>query len=276
MLTLPNIYTSSHRIVSSGRGIHVGDTFFSQTQNGDIYYDEPNFIEGHRLETLRANGGSSIRIAGTELGKVSQNCACGFLDVSWLPLAAKAYKISPDIKDYVLVDIPIVLANVPNRNGDCFTYKELTTFRPIIGMPAFKTFYGKPAHQDHDNMDPTRAKGVIFDATLTPFRGVWHVKILKGFDRTKDPRLAKLVRQKSRIGHSMGALVERTECGLPWCNFHSDGRITCDHINGGQGKGDIIKGHLVYENMMDYYFVECSSVEDPAYPIALSREIWGV
>jgi len=271
---LSDFYTGKHSIVSHGSGLHVGDTFFSQTQNGDVYYNEPNYIEGHRLETFKSRDGK-VRVAGSDLGKVN-NCACGFLDISWLPLAANAYKVSPDIKDYVLVDVPIVIADYPNRNMDCFTYKELTSFRPIIGMPAFKTFYGKPAHQDHDNMDPTRAKGVIFDATLTPFRGMWHVKILKGFDRTKDGRLANLVQKKDRIGHSMGALVERTECSLPWCRFHSDGRITCDHINGGRGKGDVVKGHLTYENMMDYYFVECSSVEDPAYPIALSREIWGV
>ena len=33
---------------------------------------------------------------------------------------------------------------------------------------------------------------------------------------------------------------------------------------------------MEYEKMLDYYFVESSSVGDPAYPAALSSEIWGV
>ncbi len=264
---------SSERIVTAGRGLHVGDTYFSRRYTKDRYYDESVIIEGHTLDVNNSDG--RIRVASTELEQAA-NCACGFLDISWLPLAAEAYHTSSNISDYVLVDVPIVVAEFPNRNMDAFTYDQLTTFRPVIGRAAYQTFIGKPVHMDHDNSDPTRAKGIIFDATLVPFQGVWHAKILKGFDRSKDSRLANLVQKKDRIGHSMGALVERTECSLPWCRFHSDGRITCDHIKNGAGKGNIERGHLVYESMLDYYFVESSSVEDPAYPIALSDQIWGV
>jgi len=264
---------SSEKIVTAGRGLHVGDTFFSRRWTKDRYYDEPVIIEGHTLDVNTSGG--RLRVASSELEKTA-NCACGFLDISWLPLAAEAYHTSANISDYVLVDVPIVVAEYPNRNMDAFNYDQLTTFRPIIGRAAYQTFIGKPVHMDHDNSDPTRAKGIIFDATLVPFRGVWHTKILKGFDRSKDSRLANLVQKKDRIGHSMGALVERTECSLPWCRFHSDGRITCDHIRNGAGKGTIERGHLVYESMLDYYFVESSSVEDPAYPIALSDRIWGI
>jgi len=268
-----DLFTSQHDIVEHGAGIHVGDTFFSRRYSRGKFYNEQAIIEGRTLEVNKSGG--RIRVASAELEKTT-NCACGFLDVSWLPLAAEAYHISPDISDYVLSDVPIVVAEYPNRNMDAFTYNQLTTFRPIIGRAAYQTFIGKPTHMDHDNSDPTRAKGVIFDATLVPFKGKYHVKILKGFDRSKDSRLANLVQKKDRVGHSMGALVERTECSLPWCNFKSDGRITCDHISNGAGKGTIVKGHLVYENMLDFYYVESSSVEDPAYPIALSDKIWGV
>ena len=125
------------------------------------------------------------------------------------------------------------------------------------------------------NDNPTKEtaeieKGRWAEASYSPTQKV------QWFDRTKDSRLANLVQKKDRIGHSMGALVERTECSLPWCRFHSDGRITCDHIKNGAGKANIERGHLVYESMMDYYFVESSSVEDPAYPIALSDRIWGI
>lgn len=263
---------TQEKIVTHGRGIHVGEPFLARYFDGKHYQDDVPFLEGHRLTVQKREG--RVRVASPELEKL-QHCACGGLDISWLPIAAEAYHLSSNISDYVLVDVPIVVADYPNRNMDAFSYKELTTFRPLIGRPAYQTFVGKPVHLDHDNMDPTRAKGVIFDATLIPFQGKWHVKILKGFDRTKDPRLAKLVQEKNRIGHSMGALVEETECSLPWCKYLSDGRITCDHIRNGAGKGEIVRGHLVYEGMRRFYYVESSSVEDPAYAIALSDKIWG-
>jgi len=265
---------AGEKIVQYGRGIHIGDCFLSQQYDGEKFRNEPAIIEGRTLESHKSRDGR-IRVTGEALSKVAQ-CACGYLDISWLPFASQAYHTSPNIADYVLVDVPIVVATYPNRNMDAFSYKQLTTYRPIIGRIAYQTFIGKPVHQDHDNQYPERAKGVILDATLVPFRGKWHVKILKGFDRSKDARLAGLVQKKNRIGHSMGSLVEQTECSLPWCRFHSDGRITCDDIKNGAGKGTIIRSHLVYENMMDFYYVESSSVEDPAYPIAISENIWGV
>ncbi len=262
----------NREIVGSGPGLHVGDVFVSRRFDGDKFIDEPCFFEGSTLEVFK--GKESLRVASPAL-EANGNCVCGSLDISWLPFCAERYQISPDIKDYVLVDVPIVAADFPNRNMDAFTYKQLTDWRTPIGRVAYGTFIGKPVHQDHDNMDDTKAKGVILDATLVPFRGRWHVKILKGFDRTKDRRLANLVQKKNRIGHSMGALVERTECSLPWCRFHSDGRVTCDHIRNGAGKGEVVRNHLVYESMLDFYFVESSSVEDPAYVVALSDKIWG-
>ena len=76
----------------------------------------------------------------------------------------------------------------------------------------------------------------------------------------------------------MGALVERTMCSIPRCQYISDGTQTCKHINGGAGKGSIyeINGtrHLAYEQMMDFYFIESSSVTDPAYVVALSDNVW--
>ncbi len=259
-------------IVGHGPGFHIGEAFVSQRFDGEKFIDEPVLIEGHTLDVL--SNGNDVRVASADLS-ANGNCACGTLDISWLRFASEKYQISPDIRDYVLVDVPIVVADYPNRNMDAFTYDQLTEWRTPIGRPAYGTFVGKPAHQDHDNMDDSKAKGVIFDASLVPFRGRWHVKILKGFDRSKDPRLAKLVQQKDRIGHSMGALVEQTECSLPWCNFKSDGRVTCSHVRNGAGKGEVKNNHLVYENMLDFYFVESSSVEDPAYVVALSDKIWG-
>ena len=258
-------------IVKAGPGLHIGDPVLAWTIDKDRVVEKaPKIVQGHKLETLRV-AGKNIAV-----GDGLDSCACSRLDVSWLPFAAEKYQISADIKDYVLVEVPIVVATYPNRNCDAFPYSELTAWRTMAGAPGYATFTGRPVHRDHDNQVDERAKGVIFDSALVPFRGRWHVKILKGFDRTKDPKLAQLVQQKNRVGHSMGSLVNRTSCSLPWCKFESDGVTTCDHIAGGAGKGQIIRHHLVYELLHDWIMVESSSVADPAYAVALTDYLWAV
>jgi len=246
----------------------TGDYVLAEKQEGNNYTPGVCAFEGCKLDQIFAH--NKLKVASPTTGKN--------LDVSWLKFCAPHYQISADINDYVFVEVPIVVADVPNRNMDDFPYDELITWRTANSRPAYSTFIGKPVHQDHDNLDDTKAKGVIFDATLVPFRDKYHVKILKGFDRSKDARLAKLVQERNRIGHSMGALVERTECSIPTCQYISDGTSTCKHINGGAGKGTIYtvngKRHLAYEIMRDFYYIESSSVEDAAYVIALSDKIW--
>ena len=228
-------------------------------------------IEGHKLEQFRDRTGK-LRVAGAEL----QDCSCaGGLDISWLRSASTAYHISPNIADYVLTEVPCVAVDYPNRNLDGFPHRELLKWRTAMSAMAYQTFRGKPTHIDHQNQDPTKAKGVIFDAMLLPVMGKLHVVLLKGFDRSKDAKLAKQVQMRERVGHSMGALVEKTRCSLPWCRFESNGHKTCEHIANGQGKGRIVQGHLVYEEMEDFYFIESSSVLDPASITALSGHVYG-
>jgi hypothetical protein len=230
---------------------------------------KPLTIEGRKLQQYRRQAKTIVAGEGLDA------CACGALEIDWLPFAAEQYCCSPDFRDYILVEVPIVVATFPNRNCDAFPYAELTAWRTIAGRPAYKTFVGKPVHQDHVNQDDTKAKGVIFDATLRKFRNQWHVVILKGFDRSKDQRLAGLVQKKNRTGHSMGALVERTECSLPWCRHVGDGVKTCPCLRQGAGKGEVERGHVKYELLRDFYFIECSSVSDePAQCTALSDRIW--
>lgn len=254
-----------HPIVKYGPGVHVGDYMLAQTIDRDNVIDKaPKVVHGYRLDKLKVAG------KDVAMGDGLDACACGRLEIDWLPFAAEQYHISPDIHDYVLVEVPIVVASYPNRNLDAFPYEELTAWRTSVGRPSYASFIGKPVHQDHDNQDDAKAKGVIFDATLVSFRGRWHVKILKGFDRSKDKKLADLVQKKNRVGHSMGALVEQTECSSPSCRYLSDGVTTCQHIAKGTGKGDVIDGHLIYELLRKFVYVESSSVADPAYTVALS------
>ena len=255
-------------------GIYVKGDYYAaghyDRSSGRFSDETPHIIEGYKLEQFTDPQGR-LRVAGTELN--SCNCE-NTLDVSWLKSASKAYDISPDVNDYVLTEVPSVSVGYPNRNLDSFPHSELLKWRIPMSAMAYQTFRGKPTHQDHDNRDPKKAKGVIFDAVLLPVMGKLHVVLLKGFDRSKDSKLAELVQKRNRIGHSMGALVEKTLCSLPYCRFASDGNKTCEHIDGGKGKGRIIDGRLVYEEMMDFYFIEDSSVTDPANIVALSGEVY--
>lgn len=257
-----------HKIVQAGPGLHVGDYYAAETiHDGRVVSQEPNTVEGYRL--------SKVRIANKDfaVGEGLDKCACdNKLDISWLPFCSEQYQISPKIEDYFLVSVPIVVSALPNRNLDAFPYSELTAWRTMQGTVGYRTWIGRPVHVNHENSDDSKAKGVILDASLEPFRDQWAVMILKAFDRSKDPQLAKQVRQRHKIGHSMGCLVEQTECSVPSCRFLSDGITTCEHIAGGAGKGQIIRQNLVYELLRSWSGVESSVVADPAWVCALSQQ----
>jgi hypothetical protein len=196
------------------------------------------------------------------------------VDISWLPAAAEEFHISPDIKDYVIAEVPIVEGNVPNRNMHCFLTSRLAQFLPQYGMPAYRTFVGKPTFLEHDHDDITAAKGVIFDASLKCVNGRWHVYIIKGFCRQKDPQLAEAVFSGKRKGHSMSSWASHfgcSICGHVWDTSYAN---ACDCAKGPikqrqpdqyRGFGQVYDGNkLCYAVVDGMYFIESSSVGDAA------------
>jgi hypothetical protein len=117
-------------------------------------------------------------------------------------------------------------------------------------------------HQDHDNKDPLKAKGAMFDSALqyVPAYNVWKIRILAGWDRTKDPWLVRQILTKKRTGYSMGALVENFVCSV--CGAIDTNVRKCACMR--KGKGAVIDGKLVYQLCVGANFIECSSVDDPA------------
>ena len=207
------------------------------------------------------------------------------IDISWLPAAADTYKISADPDDYVLVDVPIVTVDVPNRNMQAFPFEEVAYFDPMYGKQIYKTFTGKPAHIDHINQDPLKAKGVHFDSTMEyiPAYGLYKIRVLTGWDRTKDPHLVKQIISGARPGFSMGALVQAFVCsvcgatdtnvnpcrhmdqrlgiskGMLW-DVQRDCRVQPGEIHG--AAADQIK--LIYQACVGCNYIEISNVSDPA------------
>lgn len=209
------------------------------------------------------------------------------LDITWLKGASETYKVSDDIRDYVFVNVPIVTADIPNRNMDCFTYGELTHFNPILGRFTYKTFVGKPAHADHRNQDCTKAKGVHFDATLrrysvfpgregykaqhTASRDLWKVRVMLGFCRQKDSNLVSDILKRKRTGYSMGALIDYAVCSVPYCN-RTTTPTPCEHVRSGKGRMTR-DGYIIYDKVMGVNFFETSVLtEEPADPDAFAPD----
>lgn len=194
------------------------------------------------------------------------------IDVSWLAAAAETYQISADIRDYIIVDIPSVTIDIPNRNLQSFPYEEVSFFDNMQGSLVYQTFNGRPTHVDHQNQNPLEAKGTHFDSTLqfVPAYNVWKIRTLAGFDRTKDTKLAADILSGRRNGYSMGALVQNFVCSN--CGQVEVIKNPCRCM--AMGKGSIVDGRLVYQICAGVQFFEQSSVEDPADPTALSNAVY--
>lgn len=223
--------------------------------------------EGHRSRFERVADGSGLK----QLATLDQGVLP--IDISWLPSCAEALQISADLRDYVLVDVPIVRLDVPNRNMDCFPFDEATRWKIPHGMITFRTFVGKPTCLNHQNrvaQDPKLAKGVIFDSQLDPTHRI--IRILAGFDRTKDAGLADSILKRQRTGFSMGAMVGLAECSIHTCRKQGS-RAYCEHTMP-ENKGRPYNGVIAYEKCYDVNWIETSSVDDPAEYRAHGRQVW--
>jgi hypothetical protein len=212
------------------------------------------------------------------------------IDISWLPAAAETYNISADPDDYVLVDVPIVTVDIPNRNCQCFSLDETAFFDPMVGRQIYKTFVGKATHANHDNQDPLKAKGVHFDSAMEfmPAYGLYKIRVLTGWDRTKDKNLVDDIVSGKRTGYSMGAMVSAFVCSV--CGATDTNTSPCRHMDArlGMSKGALwdvqanrrvnaseVHGstdyiRLVYQLCCGVSFFETSAVDDPADTTAVT------
>lgn len=190
----------------------------------------------------------------------------------WLPLAAETYKISPNIKDYVVVPLIIFPSDLVNRNSVAFPYDELMKFNPHRGMPTYKTWRGMPTFIEHNHNDYEQAKGIIFDTYIKKIPDVigdiYKVIALCGFDRKKDPALAARILAKKATTYSMGASIGRYECSICGALSPPNRRDTeCGHVTRGK-----ITIHDTPQGRKPAYYLargisgfEISSVSSPAW-----------
>jgi hypothetical protein len=197
------------------------------------------------------------------------------LDLDFLPAAAESYCISSNPEDYIVVSLPIVTCDIPNRNIQCFPVVEVTHFDPLYGMMVYETFRKKPCHIDHSNEDPTKAKGVHVDASMqyVPKYDIWKINVLTIWDRSKDPQLIKDILSKKRKGYSMGATVSNFICSV--CGKIDNMDIhSCEHMKPAGGLwGD--NKRLAMQLCTGVCYFETSNLEnEPADPSAYSEDIF--
>jgi hypothetical protein len=232
---------------------------------GSVANSVGNAIEGHKFfSRFKPEGSrnSEIKIVSAADHGGGSAFNAKILNTDWLAAAAKTYNISNKLSDFVLSDVPIVTCPLPNKNMQTFSYSELTTFDPMLHCQIYKTFAHSAMHVEHDNRDPSKAKGVIFDVVLIPIPkyNIAKVSILIGCDRTKDPDLAKDILARKRTGWSMGAIVKAFVDSITGKVVSQDGG---EYKRGQMVKvGDLIK--LCHHFCTGSNFFETSNVANPA------------
>ncbi len=195
----------------------------------------------------------------------------------WLPAAAKVYKLSPNIRDYVLVPVPVMLSDIPNTNGDSVTIQEFLRFDPELGMQAFKSFRGMPCHREHANKVIEDAKGVILDVFLRPvkkFGNNTYYKLveLMAYDRTKDPLLVNSILSGEENAYSVGFYFKHYVCSV--CGAKVGQGLNsklCGHTQPRRPTYKNDQGRLVYRQCGNIKGFETSSVFNPSYVAAIQK-----
>jgi len=197
------------------------------------------------------------------------------IDLDFLPAASESYHISSQPSDYIVVSLPIVTCDIPNRNLQCFPIEEVSHFDPLYGQMVYETFKKKPCHIDHINEDPTKAKGVHVDAGMQyiPKYDIWKINVLTIWDRSKDPKLVKDILDKKRTGYSMGATVSNFICSICGKIDNMD-EHSCQHMRPPGGTwGD--EKRLAMQLCTGVCYFETSNLgNEPADPSAYSEDIY--
>lgn len=239
----------------------------------DISRSQVRPIDLHKEKASRRK--KSLSITGQRLG-MSDSISLDFN--IWLPKAAEVYNISPDIRDYILVPVPVNISEIPNTNGDGFSLKEWTSFNPQQGELAFRTFKGKPTYVEHlDNTIAHKARGVIVDNHLSPLRGFRgnHAKLtlLLSFDRTKDPKRCDRILSGELNTYSKGTTYRAYTCSICGRVVTAKQKNFCEHTDFTRPlRMDFLSGKLVYRDCIGLTGFECSSVDDPAFACAASYQ----
>lgn len=190
-----------------------------------------------------------------------------------LPWFSKEMNISDKVEDYFFRPTPIIVSDLPNRNGVGFPAKELARWNLDLHCRAFEGWRFCPMFEEHRSDDIRTAIGVVADVVMRKLRGFgndsyWLVVALTAIDRTKNVSLAAEY-ESGRINTvSMGAMVNGCTCS--YCGAEVG---KCSHIDPDQPVTFYeLNGRLVYKQVYGVSPYELSVVRDPAYGIAIGSD----
>ena len=188
------------------------------------------------------------------------------------------YKISPNIKNYLFVELLGFCPDLPNSNGIGIPYDQLIEHSIEDKKPFYKTFVGCPIYIEHRNNIPALANGVVFDVVINTFsdpryRGHHRVMFLFGVDKTKNPALYKAIESGQRNAYSIGALTPGYRCSYCGAKYGAGKIAGCSHLNSRKVDFYIYHQRLVFKEALKARGFELSSVSDPAYPYAFSNVV---
>ena len=193
----------------------------------------------------------------------------------WLPFAAPKYKISSDIKDYIIVPVIAVPSDLPNRNRIAFPLKQLLAFNPEMGCQAYRTWVGKPTYSEHKNDVIEEAYGVVADTSMVKLNGwaggkIWKLLMLAAFDRSKYIERVAAIANGEINSYSMGAWVSEYTCSV--CNAEVG---KCQHVDLRDTRATLtqVNDRLAFKNCGGIVGFELSTVENPAWVTAISDKI---
>lgn len=127
---------------------------------------------------------------------------------------------------YILTQVRAISARV-NQNYDGWPSEEL--------KKAYKTFIGKPCFVNHENHDPTKARGVVVASRYVENGADRYVEVVQEIDAQRFPKLAHEIKTGGMDSVSMGAEAGFTICSYCY-NKATDLHDMCDHVRNHKGK----------------------------------------
>ena len=170
----------------------------------------------------------------------------------------------------IITEVRAISARI-NQNFDAWPSEEL--------RQAHHTFVGKPVFVNHNNHDPSRARGrVVASRYVDAGEDDRYVQVLQEVEASRFPLLAKELMEGGLDSVSMGAEAREVECSF--CgNISTTPFDACQHI---PMKGSTLQRRtangspedvLIYEICRKISFFELSYVFDPADETAVASRV---
>ncbi len=189
-------------------------------------------------------------------------------------LAADGFTVDEGFRlkpGYIYTVVRAISARI-NQNYDGWPSEEL--------KKAYKTFIGKPCFVNHENHDPTKARGVVVASRYVENGADRYIEVVQEIDAQRFPKLAHEIKTGGLDSVSMGAEAGFTICS--YChNKATDLHDMCDHVRNHKGKTltrfDRRTGKkedvLVFESCHKISFFELSYVFEPADETAVASKV---